>query len=258
MKKIFSLIFATLLVFSLVPATLVSAASDDNELRVGMEAGYPPFNWTQKTQANGAVKIDGSNQYANGYDVQIAKKIAEKLDKKLVIVKTKWDGLLPALTSGKIDAIIAGMSPTAERKKEIDFSQNYYTSQLVVMVRKDGKYANATSINDFKGAKITGQQGVFHYDLIPQMIGATQEPAMSDFSAMRVALEAGTIDGYVGERPEGITAESKNSKFKMITFSEGNGFKTNPDDTQTAVGLRKGDKNLEKINEVLATMSQAE
>jgi putative lysine transport system permease protein len=44
----------------------------------------------------------------------------------------------------------------------------------------------------------------------------------------------------------------------MITFSEGNGFKTNPDDTQTAVGLRKGDKNLEKINEVLATMSQAE
>ena len=258
MKKIFSLIFATLLVLSLVPTTFVSAASDDNEFRVGMEAGYPPFNWTQKTQANGAVKIDGSNQYANGYDVQIAKKIADKLDKKLVIVKTKWDGLLPALTSGKIDAIIAGMSPTAERKKEIDFSQNYYTSQLVVMVRKDGKYAKATSIDDFKGAKITGQQGVFHYDLIPQMTGATQEPAMGDFSAMRVALEAGTIDGYVGERPEGITAESKNAKFKMITFAEGKGFKINPEDTQTAVGLRKGDKNLDKINEVLAGMSQAE
>ena len=258
MKKIFSLIFATLLVLSLVPTTFVSAASDDNEFRVGMEAGYPPFNWTQKTQANGAVKIDGSNQYANGYDVQIAKKIAEKLDKKLVIVKTKWDGLLPALTSGKIDAIIAGMSPTAERKKEIDFSQNYYTSQLVVMVRKDGRYAKATSIDDFKGAKITGQQGVFHYDLIPQMTGATQEPAMGDFSAMRVALEAGTIDGYVGERPEGITAESKNAKFKMITFAEGKGFKINPEDTQTAVGLRKGDKNLDKINEVLAGMSQAE
>ena len=258
MKKIFSLIFATLLVLSLVPTTFVSAASDDNEFRVGMEAGYPPFNWTQKTQANGAVKIDGSNQYANGYDVQIAKKIADKLDKKLVIVKTKWDGLLPALTSGKIDAIIAGMSPTAERKKEIDFSQNYYTSQLVVMVRKDGRYAKATSIDDFKGAKITGQQGVFHYDLIPQMTGATQEPAMGDFSAMRVALEAGTIDGYVGERPEGITAESKNAKFKMITFAEGKGFKINPEDTQTAVGLRKGDKNLDKINEVLAGMSQAE
>src|SRR5574337_299641 len=165
MKKIFSLIFATLLVLSLAPTTPVKAASDDKEFRVGMEAGYPPFNWTQKTNADGAVKIDGTNQYANGYDVQISKKIADKLDKKLVIVKTKWDGLLPALTSGKIDAIIAGMSPTAERKQAIDFSQNYYTSQLVVMVKKDGKYANAKSIDDFKGAKITGQQGVFHYDL---------------------------------------------------------------------------------------------
>lgn len=258
MKKIFSLIFATLLVLSLAPTTPVKAASDDKEFRVGMEAGYPPFNWTQKTNADGAVKIDGTNQYANGYDVQISKKIADKLDKKLVIVKTKWDGLLPALTSGKIDAIIAGMSPTAERKQAIDFSQNYYTSQLVVMVKKDGQYANAKSINDFKGAKITGQQGVFHYDLIPQMTGAIKEPAMGDFSAMRVALESGTIDGYVGERPEGITAVSKNPKFKMITFADGKGFKTNPDDTQTAVGLKKGDKNLEDINTVLAGMSQAE
>ena len=201
MKKIFSLLFATLLVLSLAPTTIAKGASKDNEFRVGMEAGYPPFNWTQKTNADGAVKIDGTNQYANGYDVQISKKIADKLDKKLVIVKTKWDGLLPALTSGKIDAIIAGMSPTAERKQAIDFSQNYYTSQLVVMVKKDSKYAKATSIKDFSGAKITGQQGVFHYDLIPQMTGAKQEPAMGDFSAMRVALESGTIDGYVGERP---------------------------------------------------------
>lgn len=258
MKKIFSLIFATLLVLSLAPTTIAKGASKDNEFRVGMEAGYPPFNWTQKTNADGAVKIDGTNQYANGYDVQISKKIADKLGKKLVIVKTKWDGLLPALTSGKIDAIIAGMSPTAERKQAIDFSQNYYTSQLVVMVKKDSKYANATSIKDFVGAKITGQQGVFHYDLIPQMTGAKREPAMGDFSAMRVALESGTIDGYVGERPEGITAMSKNPKFKMITFSEGNGFKTNPDDTQTAVGLRKGDKNLPDINAILSEISQAQ
>ena len=75
MKKIFSLIFATLLVLSLAPTAIVKAASDDKEFRVGMEAGYPPFNWTQKTNADGAVKIDGTNQYANGYDVQISKKL---------------------------------------------------------------------------------------------------------------------------------------------------------------------------------------
>ncbi|GFH41509.1 glutamine ABC transporter substrate-binding protein [Lactococcus hodotermopsidis] len=259
MKKLLSLFAVIFVVFSLTaPLFAVKADSSDEEFRVGMEAGYPPFNWTQKTAANGAVKIDGSNQYANGYDVQISKKIADKLGKKLVIVKTKWDGLLPALTSGKIDAIIAGMSPTAERRKEIDFSQNYYTSQLVVVVKKDSKYADATSLANLSGAKITGQQGTFHYNLISQIPDVKQEPAMGDFSAMRVALEAGTIDGYVGERPEGLTAEMKNSKFKMLSFADGSGFVTNPEDTQTAVGMRKGDKSLTIVNEVLASISQAE
>ena len=71
---------------------------------------------------NGAVAIEGSSEYAGGYDVEIAKIIAAELGKELVIVKTEWDGLIPALTSGKIDAIIAGMSPTEERKEAIDFT----------------------------------------------------------------------------------------------------------------------------------------
>ncbi len=100
---------------------LVSQVQADEYLRIGMEAAYAPFNWTQDDDSNGAVKIDGTNQYANGYDVQIAKKIAKDLGKEPLVVKTKWEGLVPALTSGKIDMIIAGMSPTAERKQEIDF-----------------------------------------------------------------------------------------------------------------------------------------
>ncbi|WEV60477.1 ABC transporter permease subunit [Streptococcaceae bacterium ESL0729] len=254
MKKLLNILLPLLAIF----AFSISAQADQGEFRVGMEAGYPPFNWTQKTDANGAVKIDGSNQYANGYDVQIAKKIASKLDKKLVIVKTKWDGLVPALTSGKIDAIIAGMSPTAERRQEVDFSDNYYTSHLVIVVNKNGKYANATKLSDFAGAKITAQQGTFHYNLIPQIPGVQMEQAMSDFSAMRVALEAGTIDGYVGERPEGITAQAANDSFKMIQFADGDGFATDPDDTQTAVGVRKGDEDLPTINQVLASISDDE
>ena len=107
--------------------------------------------------SNGGVKIDGNAEYAGGYDVEIAKKIAEGLGKELVIVKTEWDGLVPALTSGKIDAIIAGMSPTEERKETIDFSDNYYKSNLVMVVKKGGDYEEATSIQDFKGAKITAQ-----------------------------------------------------------------------------------------------------
>ena len=91
-------------------------AQASGTLKIGMEANYAPYNWTQTTSANGAVKIDGTSSYANGYDVKIAKIIAKKLGKKVIVEKTQWDGLLPALTSGKIDMIIAEMSPTAERR----------------------------------------------------------------------------------------------------------------------------------------------
>ena len=196
-----------------------------DEFRVGMEAGYAPFNWSQQTDANNAVPIQGQKSYAGGYDVQIAKKVADGLGKKLVIMQTKWDGLAPALQSGKIDAIIAGMSPTAERKKEIDFTDPYYESQLVVVVKKDSKYANAKSLADLSNAKITAQLNTFHYNVIDQIPDVQKQQAMDNFSAMRTALASGMIDGYVSERPEGVTATSVNKDLKMLEFTGQNGFK---------------------------------
>ena len=133
---------------------VTQVAHADDYLRIGMEAAYAPFNWTQNDDSNGAVKIDGTNQYANGYDVQVAKKIAADLGKKPLVVKTEWDGLLPALTSGKIDMIIAGMTPTAERKKAIAFSNSYYNSEPVLVVNKDGNYAKAKTLDDFSTRSI--------------------------------------------------------------------------------------------------------
>ncbi|MBM9833044.1 transporter substrate-binding domain-containing protein, partial [Enterococcus faecalis] len=106
MKKI---ILALVIFFAALSGLGQTVQAEDNYLRVGMEAAYAPFNWTQDDKANGAVSIEGTNQYANGYDVQIAKKIAQGMGKELLIVKTSWTGLIPALTSGKIDMIIAGM-----------------------------------------------------------------------------------------------------------------------------------------------------
>jgi len=228
----------------------------EETFRVGLECGYPPFNWTQLDDSNGAVPIEGSQEYAGGYDVEIAKRIAEGLGRKLVIVKTEWTGLLPALTSGKIDAIIAGMSPTAERKETIDFSDIYYKSDLVMVVKRGGKYENATSIRDFKGARITAQLNTFHYTVIDQIEGVNKQPAMDDFPAMRVALESGMIDGYVSERPEAISAEAANPNFKMIEFTDG--FVTSDEDTAIAVGLPKGSDLTQKINEILAGISEEE
>lgn len=252
------LLSSWLLLISLLLFTPQILAAEKDEFRVGMEAGYPPFNWTQSTDKGGAVPISGSKDFAGGYDVEIAKRIAKKLDRKLVIVKTEWDGLAPALTSGKIDAIIAGMSPTAERKQTIDFTDVYYRSQLVMIVKKEGPYQKAQSLADFKNAKITAQLNTFHYSVIDQIPEVKKESAMSDFPAMRVALQSGVIDGYVTEKPEGITAEKINHQFKMIEFKAGKGFKTSDTDTAIAIGLRKQDPDKEKINQILAKIPQKE
>ncbi|MEH6940609.1 transporter substrate-binding domain-containing protein [Bacillus sp. JJ722] len=265
MRKKLSLLFAlslTMMLFLAACGTSEKSSGNESEgkddekgtFKVGMEAGYAPFNWTQNDDSNGGVKIDGNAEYAGGYDVEIAKKIADGLGKELVIVKTEWDGLVPALTSGKIDAIIAGMSPTKDRKQTIDFSENYYESDLVMVVKNGGEYVDAKSIQDFKGAKVTAQLNTFHYSVIDQIKGVTKKPAMDNFPAMRVALESGIIDGYVSERPEGVSAQSANKKFKMIEFDEK--FKTSDDDTAIAVGVQKDSDLTKKINEILSGISE--
>ncbi|MDN7242464.1 transporter substrate-binding domain-containing protein [Planococcus sp. N028] len=260
MKKRLSMFSIVFLVAMLLLAGCGSGGSesggsgDDNTFKVGMEAAYAPFNWTQGDDSNGAVKIDGNAEYAGGYDVEIAKQIAKDLGKELVIVKTEWDGLVPALTSGKIDAIIAGMSPTAERKETIDFSDHYYTSELVMVVKKGGKYEGATTLADFSGAKVTAQLNTFHYSVIDQIEGVSKQTAMESFPAMRVALESGMIDGYVSERPEAVSAAAANENFAMVEFTDG--FETSEEDTAIAVGLEKGSDLTEQINESLKAISE--
>ena len=115
-------------------------ANPSGTLKVGMECAYEPYNWTDMEGTTpGCVPISGEGKdglYANGYDVQIAQYVANQMGLKLEIYSIEWNSLLPALESGAIDAIIAGMSPTAEREAEIDFTQTYYESNLVVIIRK--------------------------------------------------------------------------------------------------------------------------
>lgn len=227
------------------------------EFRVGLECGYAPFNWTQTDDSKGAVPIEGSSEFAGGYDVEIAKIIADGLGMKLVIVKTAWDGLTPALLSGTINGIIAGMSPTADRKETIDFSAPYYRSNLVIVVKKGSKFEGVKSIADFSGAKITAQLNTFHYTVIDQITGVSKKPAMDDFPAMRVALESGMIDGYVSERPEGVSAVAANSSFAMVEFAPEAGFVASDDDVAIAVGLKKGQDDLVKsIDTIISGISE--
>jgi putative lysine transport system substrate-binding protein len=193
--------------------------------------------------------------FADGYDVQIAKKIATALGVELEIKPIEWEGLIPALESGEIDMIIAGMSPTEKRKLSIDFSDTYFDSNLVMVVKKDGAYANATSIQDFASAKITGQLNTFHYDVIDQINGVKKETALADFSALIQSLASGAIDGYVCEKPGAISAVASNPNFMYVEFSEGNGFTYDPTSSSISVGVRQGSNLVQSINFAISSLT---
>lgn len=266
MKRFLKLVsiatLAIVLSLSVLSFTACGKGEETNKLYVGMECGYIPFNYTQLDDSNGAVKISGTPGYANGYDVMIAKRIAESLDMELVIVKYEFNALVNAVKAGTLDFIIAGMSPTEERKEEIDFSDAYYESQLVIVVKEDGKYANAKSLSDFNGATIVAQNGTFH-DLALQnqaaTYGITRGTPMKDFPQMTVSLSSGAIDGYVAEEPGAIADCSSVAGLKYIHLvNNQTGFTASAEDVQIAVGLQKGSPLLEKVNAALANISQEE
>lgn len=262
------LIPALILVIIAVAAFLIFNNNSNNEnaadgaakkqLRVGMECNYAPFNWTQTTPSEYTVPIEGGMGYADGYDVQIAKKVAESMGMELVIVKTEWDGLPMGVVSGKLDAIIAGMSPTEDRKATLDFSDAYYTSDLVVVVRKDSPYATAKTLSDLSGATITGQLNTFHYSVIPQIPGVNQHTAMDTFPTMIVATQSGKVDGYVAEKPGAEADCIANPDLTYIVFEQGQGFVASEADVSIAVGLKKGSPLTADINAALAQIPQAE
>ncbi|MBR2699618.1 MAG: transporter substrate-binding domain-containing protein [Clostridia bacterium] len=242
MKRIIVTILAVCMLLS-------ACAFAEGQFRVGMECDYPPFNWTQVDENEHTVPIDGGMGYAGGYDVEIAKRVAEGLGKELVIVKVEWDGLIQKLNAGQIDAVIAGMSPTAERKITVDFTDAYYNSDLVVVVRKDSEFANAASLEDLSGAKITGQLNTFHYTVIDQIPDVQKMPAMDTFPTMTVALTSGAIDGYISERPGAVSACAANDALAFVTP----GFEASEEDTSVAVALKQGQPELiEQINGILA------
>ncbi|MGI6192457.1 MAG: transporter substrate-binding domain-containing protein [Christensenellales bacterium] len=256
MKKTLAIALVLVMALTFGACGTSGNTGDKPVLRVGMECNYAPFNWTQMDESNGAVPIS-SGGYAGGYDVEIAKLLADALDRELVIVKTEWEGLIPALNSGKIDVVIAGMSPTAERAESVDFSEPYYESELVIVVRKDGPYASATSLADFAGAKITAQLSTFHYTVIDQITGVNKQTAMETFPAMIVALKSGKIDGYISERPGAVSAMAANPELTFVEFAEGKGFETSKEDVAISVAVKKGSSELlASINEALKNISR--
>ncbi|WP_455501217.1 transporter substrate-binding domain-containing protein [Gemmiger sp.] len=231
---------------------------DPTTLTVAMECAYAPYNWTQSDDSNGAVEIRGSSDYAYGYDVMMAKKIADALGQKVQIVKLDWDSLIPAVMSGDVDCVIAGQSITAERAAQVDFSDPYYYASIVTLTKKDSAYANATSVADLAGATATSQLGTIWYDTcLPQIENANILPAQETAPAMLVALNSGACDIVVTDHPTGQAALTAYPDLVMLDFGGGDkDFQVSDEDINIGISMKKGNTTLkDAINSVLATMT---
>ena len=226
--------------------------TESSQLRVGMECAYAPSNWQESAATDTNVPVENvAGAYAEGYDVQIARILADQLGKELVIVKLSWDGLIDALNQGQIDAIIAGMMDTAERRESINFSEPYRETTYGLMVLADSPYLNATSIQDFSGAAVLGQQGTALDDVIEQIEGVDHLSPVGSVPDMISRLQQGTCDAIVinVENAQGYLASNPN--FRLVTFDEGSGF-TLPA-KGSCVGLRKSDTALlDQVNSILS------
>ncbi|MEG2001449.1 MAG: transporter substrate-binding domain-containing protein, partial [Evtepia sp.] len=227
MKKLTALLLSVLMLTSLCacgakPADPTTDAPDaEKPLRVAMECSYAPYNWTQPDDSNGAVPINGTKDFAYGYDVMMAKRIADGLGRELQIVKKDWDSLPIALQSDEADLVIAGQSITTKRLKQVDFTTPYYYASIVTLVKGDGKFANAKGIAELSGATCTSQLGTVWYDIcLPQLKDANILPAQETAPSMLVALDSGAVDLVVTDMPTAKAALIVYPDMKILDFTE--------------------------------------
>ena len=254
-------IIAIVVAVAIFGRTNVETGGDTEErgvLRVGMECAYAPYNWSQPDNSNGAVLIKDSNNYAYGYDVMMAKNIADALDMDLEIYQIDWDSLPLALGANTIDCVIAGQSITAERLETVDFTTPYYYASIVALTNSDSDYANATGLSDLEGATCTSQISTCWYDTcLPQIKNANILPAMDTAPNMLVALNSKTVDLVVTDMPTAMAALEVYPNMKLLDFTDTeDNFEVSEEEINIGISVRKGNSELlNNINNVLKNYS---
>ena len=245
-----------LVLFSLVLVLSGCAEDDANELVVGLECNYAPFNWTTATEGEEGVSINQVQAYCDGYDVTMASYIADELEMELVIRKIEWDGLIPALLSGEIDVIIAGMSPTPERAETVSFTNEYFRSEQVLVVSTDSVYASATTLNDFSGAGVIAQMSTLQDGLIDQIAGVIHQTALGDYPSLVASLTSGVSDALVAELPVAESIIASNDGLTIVRLGV-YGFIVEDSDVSVSVAVRQEETDLlSSINTVLSGITE--
>lgn len=244
---------------------------DNNTLVIGMECGYQPFNWAVQTSSDYTLPIDGTTEFADGYDIQVAKYLSEDLGKPVIVKRIVWDSLIADLDAGNINMILAGMSSTAERRESIDFTDPYLTSDLAFLIRKEnlpeGNSAeNPISYEDlldlFTGESLVCQRGVVGDDYIQKYFTdvdssikhndplATYPLAANDVSqgtSFAMPAELPVCTAMVNIDPDNLAVLYVEQDFLKDVDLEG---------LSVSIGIKKGNDELrEELNASLAKLT---
>ena len=219
---------------------------EDGVLTVAMECAYAPYNWAQPDDSNGAVPIQGSSLYANGYDVMTAKAICEANGWELEIKQLDWESLIPAVQSGICDAVIAGQSMTSERMESVDFAGPYLYASIVYLAKKDSAFAGAKGISDLAGGSCTSQTGTIWYDsCLPQIPDANITLAAESAPAMLMAVESGTVDFVCTDMPTAQGALIAYPDLVILDFTgTEDDFQVSDEEINIGVSVKKGNTGL--------------
>lgn len=234
--------------------TSSSTSEKKTVLRIGMECDYAPSNWQEDTASDTNLPISNlEGFYAEGYDVQMSKLLAEEMDVDIEIVKLAWTGLIQALKEGQIDLIIAGMADTPERKESIAFSDTYShkKSQYVLVVPADSPYKDATDIQEFAGATVIGQINTFYDTAIDQIEGVVHATPAQDVPNMASQLQEGLVDAVILDDDTADALYGDNDNYTILQFEDGHGFTL--EFTGSCVGIRLEDTELlDEVNTALS------
>lgn len=249
-RKIIAVLVGVTMTVSMLAGCGKSSAESSAEkkvLKVGMECAYPPFNWTQnsETLSDGtkAAKIYGTNFYAYGYDVAVAKKLADQMGMELEVHKVEWDSIGMSLDSGEYDCIIAGMGKTAKREASYAFTKVYYYRTNCLVVKKGSQFEGIKGLSELKGkkAKVTTQLGTGWVDLLNQIpdgeLGANYETTSECF----MAIQNGVADVCVIDLPTAMAAQKTNPDLVIINLPDNDKFQGDEEMTNVCIATRKTD-----------------
>ncbi|WP_379151962.1 transporter substrate-binding domain-containing protein [Paenibacillus sp. sgz5001063] len=207
-------------------------------LTLGTSADFPPYEFHKV--------VDGKDTIV-GFDIEIAKDIAADMGAELVIKDLSFDSLLNELSSGRIDMVISGLSPTPERAKAVGLSDIYYKAEQAVVVRDTDKDKFAT-MDSLKGIKLGVQTGSIQEDIAKGIEGA-QLTSLSKISEIVLQLQSNRVDASIMEGPV-AEAFVKNVKGLAITAA-----KPVVEDDGYVIGVKKGnDELLKQINTTLTRL----